>query len=49
MLIQGGVVIYSKRSSFCGFAHNGVGLSLVGGHTYVGVWGNTQEAAYLAY
>ena len=45
MLIQGGAVIYSKPSSFCGFAHYCVGLSLVGGHAFVGLLGNTQEAA----
>lgn len=44
MLIQGGEVMYSKPSSFCGFAHYGVGLSLVCGHACVGLWGNTQEA-----
>ena len=38
-------MIYSKHSSFRGFAYNGVGLSLVGGHAYMGLWGNTQEAA----
>jgi hypothetical protein len=44
MLIQGGAVIYSKPPSFCGFAHYGVGMSL-GGHAFIGLWSNTQEAA----